>query len=125
MKFRDFQNLDYRPDDTMEFVLSDMLFKHQIDINTILLTYTNALEKERHIGHCKFEEACVNITQLISKNFKKKDRLEAIKRAIHTRNFSKCLPKNVHNSDYDYTEEDKKSWDEFCELHYGREFKDW
>ena len=133
MKFKDFKNLDYDPESSMELVLSDMLFKRQIDVNTILIAYTTALEKERHIGNCKFEEACINLTQLLSPNFKiikpeskKVDyKMNAIKRAIHTLNFSKCLPQNVHNSEYGYTEEDKKDWDDFCELHYGDDFKDW
>lgn len=133
MKFKEFKQLNYHPDDTMEFILSDMLFRHQIDVNTILLAYTGALEKERHIGYCKFEEACSNLTQLLSPAFaivnptyKKKDyKVDAVKRAIHTLNFSKTLPKDVRNSEYGYTEEDKKKWDEFCELHYTDEFKDW
>ena len=133
MEYKDFQNLDYLPSTPMEVVLSDLLFKHQIDVNTVLIAYTSALEKQRHIDYCKFEEACINLTQILSPNFKiikpecknQNYKVEAIKRAIHTLNHSQCLPRNVHNEEYGYTEEDKKQWDEFCKMHYGDDFKDW
>lgn len=132
MEYKDFQNLPYDPSTKMEVVLSDLLFNRQIDVNTILVAYTSALEKQRDIDYCKFEEACTNITQLLSPAFKiinptykKKDyKVDAIKRAIHTLNFSKTLPQNVWNSEYGYTEEDEKEFDEFCDLHY-RYFKEW
>jgi len=104
----------------MEMVLSDLMFKGKLDTNTILLSYTSALEKERHILNSRFNEAAINLTQILSGNFKKKEQKEDVyKRAIHTYNLNKSIVPHIHDTKYGYTEEDEKKWDEFCETIYG------
>lgn len=104
----------------MEMVLSDLMFKGKLDTNTILLSYTSALEKERHILNSRFNEAAINLTQILSGNFKKKEQKEEVyKRAIHTYNLNKSIVPHIHDTKYGYTEEDEKKWDEFCETIYG------
>jgi hypothetical protein len=104
----------------MEMVLSDLMFKGKLDTNTILLSYTSALEKERHILNSRFNEAAINLTQILSGNFKKKEQKEEVyKRAIHTYNLNKSIVPHIHDTKYGYTEEDEKKWDKFCETKYG------
>lgn len=104
----------------MEMVLSDLMFKGKLDTNTILLSYTSALEKERHILNSRFNEAAINLTQILGGNFKKKEQKEDVyKRAIHTYNLNKSIVPHIHDTKYGYTEEDEKKWDEFCETIYG------
>lgn len=104
----------------MEMVLSDLMFKGKLDTNTILLSYTSALEKERHILNSRFNEAAINLTQILGDNFKKKEQKEDVyKRAIHTYNLNKSIVPHIHDTKYGYTEEDEKKWDEFCETIYG------
>lgn len=104
----------------MEMVLSDLMFKGKLDTNTILLSYTSALEKERHILNSRFNEAAINLTQILSGNFKKKEQKKDVyKRAIHTYNLNKSIVPHIHDTKYGYTEEDEKKWDEFCETIYG------
>ena len=124
MKFIDFKHLDYPDDMPIEDILSDLMYKKQINVNTILLSYTNAIERENHINYMRFEEACVNITQLLGKHFKGEDKIEAIKRAIHTFNLNHSLVKYVHDKQYNYTKEDEDKWDRFCRLIYGTTLKD-
>jgi hypothetical protein len=83
----------------------------------------DAIEKERHLNSMRFEEACINILQLLSKNFEGEDKETAIKRAIHTFNLTKTLVPHICDNDYNYTSEDEKSLDDFCKLIYGTNLK--
>ena len=123
LRFIDFKYLDYTDVMPMKQVLSDLLYKGILNLWDIIVPYTEAIEKERHLNKMKFEEACVNITQMLGKNFKGKHRQEAIKRAIHTFNLTKTLVPHIHDEQYGYTEEDEKQWDELCKMHYGTDLK--
>jgi hypothetical protein len=71
----------------------------------------------------RFEEACINLTQMLGNNFKGKEKQKAIKRAIHTFNLNTSLVPHVHDEKYGYTSDDEKEWDEFCEMIYGTDLK--
>lgn len=119
MTFGEFKNLNYRDDLPMEDALVQTLFDGKINIIEVNNAYSTALSKERHIRRMRFEEACVNLIQLLSGNYKGRDLKEAQRRAIHTVNMSETFPHNVYNEKYGYTEETKKEWDKFCEMLYG------
>lgn len=124
LKFGDIKKMDYDDRLPFEFVLVDLLYKKLIDVNQVLTCYTEALDKERHLNAMRFEEACVNLTQMLGGNFKKKEDKETMhKRAIHTFNLSNSLPKHIYDAEYGYTEQDEKEWDEFCKLMYGTNLK--
>ena len=123
LKYKDFKNLFYHDELPIEVVLSDLMYQGKLSTNTIMECYTDALNRERHLVNCKFEEACVNLTQLLSKNFKGKDKEKAIKRAIHTFNLSKTLPAHIHDHTYGYTSLDEDCWDNFCTEIYGTNLK--
>lgn len=122
-RFIDFKKLDYPDSMPMNLVLADMMYKGTLNLWNIIVPYTEAIEKERHLNKMKFEEACVNLTQMLGKNFKGKDKEQAIKRAIHTFNLNKTLVPHIHDDDYGYTEDDEKEWDDFCKLIYGTNLK--
>jgi hypothetical protein len=122
-KFRDFKKLDYPDGMPVNRLLADMMDKGVIDTNCIMSCYTGAIERERHLNATKFEEACVNLTQMLGKAFNGKEKEEAVKRAIHTFNLTKTLVPHVHDSQYNYTEEDETKWDEFCKTIYGTNLK--
>jgi hypothetical protein len=119
MTFEQFKNLDYRADTPLEYVLADVLYNQQLDINTVLSSYSHAIERDRQERKMRFEEACVNLTQLLSGNYRGKDLKDAQQRAIHTLDMSETFPHNIYHDKYDYTEETKKKWDEFCTMIYG------
>lgn len=123
-RFIDFKKLNYPDSMPMRQVLSDLLYKGTLSLWDIIVPYTEAIEKERHLNKMKFEEACVNLTQMLGKNFKGKDKEQAIKRAIHTFNLNKTLVPHIHDDDYGYTEKDEKEWDDFCKLIYGTNLKE-
>lgn len=123
LTFGDIKKLEYADEMPFEYVLVDMLYKKQIDVNFVLSCYTNALDKERHLNAMRFNEACINLTQMLGDNFKGKDKEKAIKRAIHTFNLNTTLVPHIHDKSYGYTSEDEKEWDEFCELIYGTDLK--
>lgn len=122
-KFKDFKALDYPEMMPMSQVLSDLLYKGRLNIWDIIVPYTEAIEKERNLSSMRFEEACINLTQMLGNNFKGKDKKEAIKRAIHTFNLSRTLPSHIHDKEYGYTDEDEKQLDKFCETIYGTDLK--
>lgn len=121
MTFADFKNLDYREDASLESVLTDLLYKRWLDINTVLTTYSYAIEKDRHENRMRFEEACVCLTQHLSKNYKGEDRDKLNKRMISIVNKSTTLPHHIWDKEYGYTEEDEKEWEDFYKTMYGRE----
>lgn len=123
LTFEDVKKLDYNDDMPFGYVLVDLLYKKQIDVNFVLSCYTDALDKERHLNAMRFNEACVNLTQMLGDNFKGKEKQKAIKRAIHTFNLNKSLVPHVHDEKYGYTSADEKAWDNFCELIYGTDLK--
>lgn len=123
LRFTDFKNLDYPDDMPMNLVLADMMYKGQLDTNFIMSCYTDAIERERHLNAMRFEEACVNLTQILGDSFKGKQRDGVVKRAIHTFNLTKTLVPHVHDGKYEYTDEDEKKWDEFCKIIYGTDLK--
>ena len=123
LTFGDIQKLEYNDNMPFEYVLVDLLYKKEIDVNFVLSCYTNALDRERHLNAMRFNEACVNLTQMLGGNFKGKDKQKAIKRAIHTFNLNTTLVPHVHDTKYGYTSDDEKEWDEFCEMIYGTNLK--
>lgn len=123
LTFADIKKLGYDERLPFEFVLVDLLYKKQIDVNFVLSCYTNAIDKERHLNAMRFSEACTNLTQILGDNFKGKEKKKAIKRAIHTFNLNTTLVPHVHDAKYGYTNEDEKEWDDFCKLIYGTDLK--
>lgn len=120
LKFGDIKKMDYDDRLPFEFVLVDLLYKKLINVNEVLACYTEALDRERHLNAMRFEEACINLTQILGGNFKKrKDKDSMLKRAVHTFNLSSSLPKHIHDAKYGYTEQDEKEWDDFCKSMYG------
>ena len=119
MTYGEFKSLGYPDDLPMEYALVQTLLKGRIRILEVNNAYAMALDKEKHIRRMRFEEACINLTQLLNGNYKGKHLKEAQQRAIHTLNMSETLPHNLYNEKYDYTEEDKEKWDEFCKTIYG------
>lgn len=121
MTYGEFKSLGYPDDLPMEYALVQTLLKGHIRILEVNNAYAMALDKEKHIRRMRFEEACINLTQLLNGLWKGKDLKEAQQRAIHTLNMSETLPHNIYNEKYDYTEEVKEKWDKFCETIYGEE----
>lgn len=123
LTFGDIKKLEYSDNMPFEYVLVDLLYKKEIDVNYVLSCYTEALDKERHLNAMRFNEACVNLTQMLGDNFKGKEKQKVIKRAIHTFNLNTTLVPHVHDEQYGYTVEDENKWDEFCKLIYGTDLK--
>lgn len=123
LRFGDIKKMDYNDNLPFKYVLVDLLYKKVIDMNFVLSCYTDAIDKERHLNAMRFNEACVNLTQMLGDNFKGKWKQQATKRAIHTFNLNTTLVPHVHDKKYGYTEEDEKEWDEFCDLIYGTNLK--
>lgn len=123
LRFGDIKKMDYNDNLPFKYILVDLLYKKAIDVNFVLSCYTDAIDKERHLNAMRFNEACVNLTQMLGDNFKGKDKQQAIKRAIHTFNINTTLVPHVHDKQYGYTEEDEKEWDEFCDLIYWLNLK--
>lgn len=124
LTFSDIKKMEYPDGISFENVLVDLLYKKLIDVNMVLTSYTNAIDKENHLNSMKFEEACVNLSQILSGNFnKKEDKENMLKRAIHTFNLTDFLPKHIYDGQYNYTEEDEKTFDELCKCQYGTDLK--
>lgn len=123
LTFGDIKKMNYNDNLPFEYVLVDLLYKKLIDVNSVLSRYTEALDKERHLNTMRFNEACVNLTQILGGNFKGKERQKAIKRAIHTFNLNSSLFPHVHDEQYGYSTEDEKEWDDFCKMIYGTDLK--
>lgn len=82
LTFADIKKLEYADEMPFEYVLVDMLYKKQIDVNFVLSCYTNELDKERHLNAMRFNEACINLTQMLGDNFKGKGRINTTHEAI-------------------------------------------
>lgn len=123
LRFADFKNLDYPDGMPMNLVLADLMYKGIINTNYVMSCYTDAIERDRHLNTMRFEEACVNLTQMLGKNFKGEYKRKAIKRAIHTFNLTKTLVPHIHDEEYGYSEKDEKDWDDFCKTIYGTDLK--
>lgn len=121
MTFGEFRQLNYDKDLPMEYALVQSLFEGKISILEVNNAYVLALEKERRIKGLRFEEACLNLSQLLSGDYSGEDLTEVQQRAVHTLNMSRTLPPNTYNAKYSYTEETKKKWDEFCKTIYDEE----
>lgn len=120
MTYKELQNLDYHPDLPVEYVLTDLLYHGKIDVNTILSSYTKAIEMERALSKTKFEEACINIFLMLNRKKDKTDEhVEDDKRAIHILNLSDSIKHGTYNECFGYTEQDKDMWDKFTESIYG------
>lgn len=124
LTFGEIKKLDYHDSMPFEYVLVDLLYRKWIDVNSVLTSYTTALDKERHLNAMRFNEACTNLTQILGDNFKGKEKQKAIKRAIHTFNLNTTLVPHVYDKKYGYTGEDEEEWDEFCALMYGTNLKE-
>lgn len=123
IRFGDIKKMDYPDGMPMNLVLADLMYKGLINTNYVMSCYTDAIERDRHLNTMRFEEACTNLTQILGGNFNGNDRQKAIKRAIHTFNLNTTLVPHVHDEKYNYTSEDEKEWDEFCEMIYGTNLK--
>lgn len=119
MTYKEFKNLDYPDEYSIEYVLRDLMFKKKLDFVTIAILYSKALEQQNTILDSEFTEASTCIYQLLSGNYIGKDKEEVIKRAIHIYNLNRKLFKDVLNKQYNYTESDLAKWDNFCEITYG------
>lgn len=124
LTFGDIKKLEYNDNLPFEYVLIDLLYNKEIDVNFVLSCYTNALDRERHLNAMRFNEACANLTQMLGDNFKGKEKQKAIKRAIHTFNLNTTLVPHVHDEKYGYTSDDEKEWDDFCKMMYGTNLKE-
>ena len=123
MNYKDFKSLEYPDNLPMEYVLADAFYKGLIDFQSASVAYTTALERERRKKTNLFIEAATVLQMWLSGNWKtKKDQETLHKRAIHITNLNDTFPKNVYNSQYGYTDEDKDYWDDFTKLHYGEDF---
>ena len=119
MTFKEFKELEYPDSYDMEHILSDLLFYQRLSFPLIASLYVRSLEKERHKLKSRFNEACINLTQMLGKRHTGKFKEEMLKRAVHTFNLTDTMPKHIHDEDYGYTEEDQKYWDEFTKSLYG------
>lgn len=124
LTFGDIKKLEYNDMLSFKYVLVDLLYKKLVDVNFVLSCYTDALDKERHLNAMRFNESCVNLTQVLGDNFKGKEKQKAIKRAIHTFNLNTTLVPHVHDEKYGYTSNDEKEWDDFCKMMYGTNLKE-
>lgn len=120
LTFGQFKSMDYSDGLSFEYVLVDLLFKKQLNVNEILTAYSTAIEKENHINKKRFEEACFNLGQILSGNFKTEEQKSTMmKHAVHTYNMSDSMPPHVFDEQYNYTEDDEAAWDQHCDRAYG------
>lgn len=120
LTFGQIKDLNYPDGVSFEYVLVDLLFKRQLNVNEILTAYSEAIEKENHINKMRFEEACGNLGQILSGNFKTEEQKSTMmKHAIHTYNMSNSMATHLFDEQYGYTEDDKAKWDEHCNTVYG------
>lgn len=120
LTFGQVKDLNYSNALPFDVVLTDMLFKGLINVNEVLTAYSKAIEKENHINKMRFEEACGNLGQILSGNFKTEEQKEMMmKHAIHTYNMSNSMAAHAFDEQYGYTEDDKAKWDEHCNTTYG------
>lgn len=120
LTFGQVKDLKYSNALPFDIVLTDLLFKGLIDVNEVLTAYSKAIERENHINKKRFEEACFNLGQILSGNFKTEDQMSTMmKRAIHTYNMSNSMATHLFDEQYGYTEDDKAKWDEYCDRVYG------
>lgn len=110
---------DYPDEFPAEIALGDLMFKGNLDYLAAMRAYVFSLEKERKIQHCRFCEASISLTQILDGNYKGKDKVDMLKRAVHTFNLTTTLPRNIHNEKYGYTDEDKDYWDKRTKELYG------
>lgn len=95
LTFGQFKSMDYPNGLSFEYVLVDLLFKKQLNVNEILTAYSEAIEKENHINKKRFEEACFNLGQILSGNFTTEEQKSNImKHAVHTYNISNSMANN-------------------------------
>lgn len=121
MKFGELKNLNYPDGLDVEDILADLFYKGHVNFLSAAVAYTKSLEKDRHDKTSLFNEAACVITMALSGNWKGKHKESLIKRAIHILNLNKTFPRNIYNKQYGYTDEDKKEWDEFMQMHYDYE----
>lgn len=119
MTFKELKDLDYNDNLPLEFVLSDLLFKEKLSVDSVMSAYSKSMHKERHILDSKFNEACTNLAQILSGNFKGEHEEELYKRCVHTFNMSGHFPSHIYDFKYKYSKEDEKRLDEDCKRMYG------
>ncbi len=124
LNFGEFKKLDYADGLPFEYVLIDLLYKKQIDVNFILNSYTKAIELAKYRSDRQFDEACVNLMALLDNISKEEQtRPKLLKRAIHILNTNKRFVPHTYDEKYNYTDEDEKEWDKFFEEMYGSDLK--
>ena len=123
MTYGEFINLGFDPSAPMESVLAMAMFDGLIDFAEVMRAHNDAVTKQNMLNKCRFNEACINLVQLLCKNFEGEDLLKAQKRALHTLGVSEWG--GLWDSLYDYTVEDKNALDEEMVKRYGmKEFND-
>ena len=124
IKFGEFKKLDYNDELPLEYILIDLLYEKKINVNLILESYTQAIEKAKYRSDRQFDEACVNLMKLLDNNFKDKEtKQKALKRAIHIINTNERFVPHTYDEKYNYTSEDEKEWDEFFKSIYESDLK--
>ena len=124
INFGEFKKLGYDDRLPLEYVLVDLLYKKQINVNQILESYTKAIEKAKYRSDRQFDEACVNLTAFLDNKFKDKEtKQKALKRAIHIFNTNERFVPHTYDEKYNYTSEDEKELDKFFENVYGSDLK--
>lgn len=124
LNFGEFKKLDYADGLPFEYVLIDLLYKKQIDVNFILNSYTKAIELAKYRSDRQFDEACINLMVLLDNISKEEEtRPKLLKRAIHILNTNKRFVPHTYDEKYNYTDEDEKEWDKFFEEMYGSDLK--
>lgn len=125
--FRDFKNLDYPEELPLEYILIDLMYKGDIDVNFILSTYSKAIEKDRKLQESRYHEACTSMFPfIIDKRRKKKfseQELSDINRAIHILDISNSFNIDNYKELFGYTDADEKEWDNFCITLWGSNLK--
>ena len=97
-------------------VLTDLMFKNELDFIEIVNAYRMSLEYLANNASMQVKEANACITQFLLK----RNDPDTYKRAIHFFNNSDSgFKPHSFDKEYSYTEEDEEHWQKFFEEFYG------
>ena len=115
------KKLQELPDDIpANMAMTSMMLQKIIDYPTITKAYVQSIEHKEGDLSAKFNEGAVLCNMVLSGNWKEKHDIDKLhKRMLHYVNANKTIVPNIYNKKYNYTEDDKKEWDEFYERIYG------